>query len=89
MTQCGLVDKWHVGLIISVKNNNIKDRLKENSHRKKLSMANIMELLLKSFLVYHLSRRPSISRANRYCLLTAGINMSTDSNLHCVFLSDS
>ena len=36
MPQCGLLDEWHVALIILVKNNNnIKDRLKENSHRKK------------------------------------------------------
>ena len=37
MTQCGLLDKWHVALIILVKNNNnTKDRLKENSQRKKI-----------------------------------------------------
>ena len=47
MTQCCLLDKWHAGLIILVKNNNTKNRLKENSHRKKLRLASIIELLLK------------------------------------------
>ena len=36
-----------------------------------------------------MSQRPSISRANSYCMLITGIYMSTDRNLHCVFLSDS
>ena len=50
MTHFGLLDKWHVALIILIKsNNNTKDRLKENSHRKKFSMGSIIELLLKSF----------------------------------------
>ena len=54
MTQCGLLDKWHVALFILIKNNyHTKDRLKEHSHRKKISIASIIELLLTSFLVYH------------------------------------
>ena len=52
MTQRGLLDKWHVALFILIKNNNTKDRLKENSHQKIL-LSSIIELLLKSFLVYH------------------------------------
>ena len=37
MSQCGLLDKRHVAPIILLKNNsNTKDRLKENSHRKKI-----------------------------------------------------
>ena len=36
MSQCGLLDKWQAALIILVKNNNTKDRLNGNSHRKKI-----------------------------------------------------